>query len=134
MSKTLSKAEIVAVQDIRTEIVEVPEWGGAVAVREFTGAERDAFEQSMVKVGADGKRDVDMANMRARLCAVAIVDPDSGDPLFGAAEVAELTRKSGAALDRVFKAAQRINGMAADSVDVAEKNSGAALSGSSTSA
>ena len=65
--KTLTKDQIVAAVDIKTEVVEVPEWGGAVAVRELTGLERDAFEQSMVRVDADGKRQADMSNMRAKL-------------------------------------------------------------------
>lgn len=133
MTKTLSKAEIVAVQDIHTELVPVPEWGGSVAIRHLTAQERDTFEQSLVRTDAKGERSVDADNMRARLCAVCIVDPVTGDRLFGDAEVNELARKSGVALDRVFGAAQRLNGMAGDSVDEAAKNSGAAPSGASTS-
>ncbi len=132
--KTLSKAEIVAAVDIHTETVEVPEWGGAVAIRVLMATERDAFEQSLVKTGADGSRSVDTVNMRARLCAATVVDPVTGDRLFGDAEVHELGRKSAVALDRVFRAAQRLNGMAPDSVEDAAKNSAAAPSGSSTSA
>jgi hypothetical protein len=129
--QTLSKAAIVAVVDIKTEIVEVPEWGGAVAVRELTGTERDAFEQSMVKVGADGKRAPDLTNMRAKLCAWCMVDGITGDRLFSDQDLAELGNKSAVALDRVFRAAQRINGMGGEDV---EKNSAPDPSGSSTSA
>ena len=45
----LSKTAILCANDLQTEDVEVPEWGGAVRVRSFTGRERDAFEASMVR-------------------------------------------------------------------------------------
>ena len=45
----LSKTAILTANDLQTEDVEVPEWGGAVRVRSFTGRERDAFESSMVR-------------------------------------------------------------------------------------
>lgn len=134
MTQTLTKAEIQSASDIKTEVVDVPEWGGAVAVRELTGTERDAFEASLVRTLPDGKREADLSNMRAKLCAHCIVDGVTGDRLFGDDEIASLGTKSAAALDRVFKAAQRINGMGAEAVEQAEKNSEAALSGSSTSA
>lgn len=80
--KTLTKDQIVAAVDIKTELVDVPEWGGAVAVRGLTGLERDAFEQTMVRVDEAGKRQPDLSNMRAKLCAACIVDGETGDRLF----------------------------------------------------
>ena len=130
--RTLTKDQIVAAQDIKTEIVEVPEWGGAVAVRELTGIERDAFEQSLLRLTPEGKREPDLTNMRAKLCAACIVDGETGDRLFTEATLGELANKSAVALGRVFQVAQRINGMG--DVEDAEKNSAAAPSGSSTSA
>ena len=65
----LSKTAILCANDLQTEDVEVPEWGGAVRVRSFTGRERDAFEASMVR-GEGKDRKVDLTNMRARLASV----------------------------------------------------------------
>ena len=48
----LSKTAILTANDLQTEDIEVPEWGGAVRVRNFTGRERDAFESSMVRGNA----------------------------------------------------------------------------------
>ena len=60
----LSKTAILAENDLKSEDIEVPEWGGAVRVRSFTGRERDTFEASTVR--GDGKdRKVDLTNMRA---------------------------------------------------------------------
>jgi hypothetical protein len=132
MGKTLSKSDIVAASDIKTVEVEVPEWGGSVAVRELNGTERDAFEQSLMKTGADGKRMPDLANMAVKLCAWCIVDGETGDRLFADEHLPELANKNAVALSRVFKVAQRINGMGSDAVEDAAKNSPAAPSGSST--
>lgn len=119
---TLTRDAILEANDLKTESVEVPEWGGSVMVRTMTGADRDAFEDSMVTVGADGKRTPNMSNMRAKLVAMTAVD-EAGNRLFSAGDVEYLSRKSADALNRVFEAAQRINGMGAEAEQVAEKNS-----------
>ena len=43
----LSKSASLCANDLQTEDVDVPEWGGAVRVRSFTGRELDAFEASI---------------------------------------------------------------------------------------
>ncbi len=134
MKKTLSRDQIVSVSDIKTEYVDVPEWGGTVALRELTGAERDALEAQMVKV-VNGKREADTSNLRAKIVAACLVDGESGDRLFDDRTIRELGNKSAAALDRLFRVAQRLNGMdGMESVQEQQKNSEAAPSGSSISA
>jgi len=44
---TLNKEQILRADDLKTEEVDVPEWGGSVRVRVLTGTERDAFESSI---------------------------------------------------------------------------------------
>jgi len=44
----LTRDAILEAQDLQHEEVYIPEWGGSVRVRTLTGAERDAFEQSIV--------------------------------------------------------------------------------------
>ena len=128
----LSKTAILAAQDLQTEDVEVPEWGGAVRVRSFTGRERDAFEASMVR--GDGKdRKVDLTNMRARLVGLTVID-ETGQRLFTDEEVDLLGAKSGAALDRVFAVAQKLNGLSGADVEELSKNSSGVPSAVSTSA
>ena len=128
----LSKTAILAAQDLQTEDVEVPEWGGAVRVRSFTGRERDAFEASMVR--GDGRdRRVDLTNMRARLVGLTVID-ESGQRLFTDEEADLLGAKSGAALDRVFALAQKLNGLSGSDVEELTKNSSGVPSAASTSA
>ena len=128
----LSKTAILAAQDLQTEDVEVPEWGGTVRVRSFTGRERDAFEASMVR-GEGRDRKVDLTNMRARLVGLTVID-ETGQRLFTDEEVDLLGAKSGAALDRVFAVAQKLNGLSGSDVEELTKNSSGVPSAVSTSA
>lgn len=123
----LSKEEILNANDIVIEEVQVPEWGGSVFVRSLSGTDRDAFEQSVV----EGKK-MNLANIRARLCAKTICDAD-GERLFTDADVTALGRKSAKALNTVFEVAQGLNGLSTDDVKELEKNSGGGPSEDSTS-
>ena len=128
----LTKSAILAADDLKTEDVDVPEWGGTVRVRAFSGRERDAFEASLVR--GDGKdRKVDLTNMRARLVALTVVD-ESGQKVFTQDDVDLLGAKSDAALDRVFSVAQKLNGLSGADVEELTKNSSGAPSADSISA
>lgn len=103
--KYLSAEEIFAVQDLKREIVHVPEWGCDVIVSTMSGQQRDAFELSL-PTGGDLKHR--MQNIRARIVAACCVNED-GSPLFTLDQVEQLGRKSGSALKRLSTAAERLN-------------------------
>lgn len=127
----LKRSEILAVDDLKTETVSVPEWGGEVMVRSLTGAERDYFESSIVSL--DGKKTkTDLSNVRAKLVVVSCVD-ENGDSLFTAEDVEALGEKSASALQRVFEVAQHLSGLTAADVEELAKNSVPGLSAGSTS-
>lgn len=118
----LTKAQILAADDLTTEVVSVPEWGGEVRVRALSASERDQFEDKIVK--REGKHSrVILTDVRAKLAAVCMVN-EAGARLFTDAEVAELTKKSAAALQRVFEVAQRLAGITDEDAEELEKNSG----------
>jgi len=127
----LSKTDILSADDLKIQDVAVPEWHGSVRIRSLSGRERDAFEAGLVK-GEGKERKVDMANMRARLVGLTVIN-EFGERLFTDDEVELLGAKSGAALDRVFSAAQRLNGLASEDVEQLTKNSSGAQSAVSTS-
>lgn len=136
----LSKEAILSADDLEKELVEVPEWGGAVYVRALTGAERDAFEQSMVEMRTvrqgrkqETVREMRLQNIRARLCALTICD-EEGNRLFTDADVQALGRKSASALNRVFQVAQRLSGLTDEDVDELAGNSDEIRSDDSSSA
>jgi hypothetical protein len=126
---TLTKEQILKASDLKSETIEVPEWGGSVNIRTLTGAERDAFEQTMVIK----KGKTNLVNIRARLCAVTIVD-DAGNLVFDDKDIEDLGKKSGAALDRVFAVAQRLNGFGDKDIEDLGKNLNKGQSGDSISA
>lgn len=126
--KTLTREKILQASDIKTEKVNVPQWEGAVNVRTMTGTERDIFEQALL----DSREKNTIANIRARLCALVVVD-DEGKHLFTEEDITELGKKSSAALDIIFTVAQRMNGISKGDIKELEKNSDAAQKEGSTS-
>lgn len=122
----LTKQQILAVVDIEREDVEVPEWGGWVQIRAMTGAARDKFESGMVREVGKGKtaRTVkDYRNVRARGCALCIVEPDTDKLMFTTEEVIALGQKSASALDRVFTRCMKISKISEEDVKEIEGNS-----------
>jgi hypothetical protein len=117
----LTRDEILAVDDLLSEDVPVPEWGGTVRVRGLTGLERDKFESAHVKYRGR-KTDVNMVNIRARLVSLTVVDGD-GKRMFTNEDVRALGQKSAVALQRVFDVAQRLSGMSAEDLEELTKNS-----------
>lgn len=120
MAKLLSKAAILAAQDLPTEIVDVPEWGGAVMVRGLSGRERDAFEADVQLI--NGKDiTVNRQNFRAKLLSRCLVD-ESGARIFGPDDIEALGAKSAVAIDRVMDPALRLSGMSKEDVQELTEN------------
>jgi len=118
----LTAEDILSADDSLIQRVEVPEWGGHVFVRGMTGAERDAFEKSIIE--RRGKnREVNLDNLRAKL-VVATAQSSQGKPVFTGAHVAALGQKSALALHRVFKVAQDLSGLGDDDVEELTKELG----------
>jgi len=115
-TQTLSRESILtAAPPLALEVVEVPEWGGSVAVRELTGAERDAWEASVL--GDDGKpSDQAMTNARAKLVVRSVVD-DDGTRVFGDTDIEAVGALSARGLNRVFEVACRLSGLTAGDVE-----------------
>lgn len=117
----LTREAILNVDDLPRELVAVPEWGGEVYVRALTGAERDAFEQSIVEQRGKSTR-MNLRNIRAKLVSLAVID-GNGNRIFSDDDVKWLGNKSAAALDRIFEVAQRLSGLRDEDVDELAKNS-----------
>jgi hypothetical protein len=98
----LTKEAILNCNDLPTDVVEVPQWGGSVKVRGMTAGERDRFEDMIRTRG--------MGALRGTLASMCIVDED-GKRLFTDIEVAKLAEKSAEALDLVVEAASRLSGL-----------------------
>jgi hypothetical protein len=105
----LTKDAILKADDLKRELVSVPEWGGDVYVRGMTGADRDKFEASIIQMrGKD--QTLNMVNIRAKLASMTICD-EAGKLLFSEADIKGLSLKSASALQRVFAVAQKLSGI-----------------------
>ena len=104
----LTRETILAKQELQTELVSVPKWGGTVRVRELTGSERDRFEAAMVRMQKGGSTELTMDNARARLVSLSVID-QSGAKVFSEEDVVRLGNLSATALGTVFDVAARLS-------------------------
>lgn len=118
----LSRDAILAAQDLTRELVAVPEWGGHVYIRSLTGAERDKFEAD-ISGTKRGSTDLNLANLRARLVALTLVDSEGKRMFRGPGDVEQLGSKSSIALMRCFEKARELSGMTQAEVEELAKNS-----------
>ena len=130
----LNKQSILQANDLPIEDVEVPEWGGTVRVKTLTGAERDAFEDFITQ--RSGKKSkITTQDARARLVARTVVDeqgnlmftPDKyeirrGKRTYVPGDIPALTKKSAAALDRIFSVAMQLCGMKQEDIEDLTEN------------
>lgn len=110
--------QIKAAEDFQvSEPIPCPEWGAdcVLHVRTISGAERDAFEESvLVKKGK--KREVTLKDIRAKLVRLATCD-ERGTPVFEIGDERWITEKTSKPLDRLFSAAQKLNGITDEDVE-----------------
>lgn len=121
MSNYLKRSDILGHDDFVTEEVNVPEWGGVVVVKAMNGLERDAYESSLFELrGKNVIRKMD--NIRAKLVAMTVIDPETKELMFTVADIETLGKKSAAALDRIFTVAQRLSKITAEDIEELTKN------------
>ncbi|GIV86631.1 MAG: hypothetical protein KatS3mg054_0660 [Chloroflexus sp.] len=116
----LNREQILAANDINHEVVEVPEWGGAVRVRGLTALERDRLMATFFDLEGGGRIKAEKtAEYRVALAALGIVDED-GKRMFGDDDIAALGAKSPQAIERIADAVARLSGLT--DVEELEKN------------
>lgn len=118
----LNREQIQAAQDIGTETVSVPEWGGDVRIRGLSAKQRGLIVKRTTTVDKDGKVNSDFNQMQLLVVLVGCVDED-GHRLFSEADAEWLREKSAKALFRVFKTIAALSGMDGEAEEAAAKNS-----------
>jgi hypothetical protein len=109
----LSRDQILQAQDLRSEEVSVPEWGGVIRVRELAAGERERI--AGLVTAHDGRS-------REIMVALTAIDGD-GNQLFSLDDIEELAKKGEAAIQRVAEVASRLSGIGKAAEAQAEKNS-----------
>ncbi len=132
-AKLLNREQILTAQDIKTVDVDVPAWGGTVRLAEITAADRNNL-QSMT-LDSDNKprplREISDI-MTFNLVAMCLMDEDGKRPFMiddgkgglmpDADGVKALGRKNAVALNKVYQAADRLNGITGAAGDEIRKN------------
>ena len=116
----LSKDDILGADDLPTKTVHVPQWGGDVRIKTLNGSEREELERLINEFKTRGKLPGGKA-VRAVAVAMSAVDDDSVR-LFSNAEIPELAKKSGAALDLLLDEILALNGMTKEAAAELEGN------------
>lgn len=109
----LNKTQILESNDLVTEIVAVPEWGGEVIVRGMSGVDRDKYESTLYKIKGQNVS-ISLENIRALIVCLSVID-EQGNKLFNLKEVEELGKKSASALEKVANVASRLSGLTQES-------------------
>lgn len=119
----------------RRDTVWIEQWQANATLEVMTGAERDAYEAEItgtrIRQG-DNTRTLNLANIRARLVARCLIDPDTGDRLYDwrqPKDLDELGATDSAVLDQLFTAASQLNGITKKDIDELTKNSNAEANG-----
>jgi hypothetical protein len=116
----LTAEQIRNQNDLKIEIVDVPEWGGEVKIKEMNVRQRGEFEL-WVK-----KNENNLVEIRERLLVMVVVD-DDGMPLFKESDVSVLQQKNAVPVDRIFEAAIKLNKLSNKSLDDEIKKSQATI-------
>lgn len=119
MSEFLTPAQILEQPTLVIEELDVPEWKGKVRIKMLSARERDEFEASTVEI-KNGKQRPNIANLRARLVQLAVVDAE-GRRMFTRHDIKVLGELPAAGLQRVFNKIQEMSAISdEDMEDMAE--------------
>tara|TARA_R110002012_G_scaffold120651_1_gene270058 strand:+ start:13669 stop:14010 length:342 start_codon:yes stop_codon:yes gene_type:complete len=110
----LTLDEIKSVDDIKTQTVQVPEWGGELLVKSMSGRLRSNLEQKVSSNAPHG----DVKMMIVTACCVK----DDGTPMFSTSDKKWLAEKAAAPLETIFEAACKMSGIGIDAAEEAEGN------------
>lgn len=108
--RILSVEDILSAEDLPSETVPVPEWGGAVTIRGFSKAREFAIRQEAM--GADG---LDEERFEMLLFINGVVEPQ-----FSVDQLEVLKEKSGSVIDRVLTRIMDISGLSKEAQERAK--------------
>jgi hypothetical protein len=128
--------QILAADDIVTEIVKVPEWGVDVEVRSMTGAERTRILD--LAMADDGE--MNLQTVYPEVVIASAFEPPaegaargSGAQIFTPEDREALQQKNAVAVDRLAQVGLRLGGFTQESADAVGKDSSATPEGDSSS-
>lgn len=123
----LDRDTILSKTALKREVVDVPEWGGTIHVRELTAGERTRYEVGMSDMVQGEQTDPikkvqRFIDMRARIASMACVNED-GSRMFKDDDITALNQLSGNVLDRISSVVLRLSGYTLAEQEKLKKNS-----------
>jgi len=104
---------ILASEDIKGELVEVPEWDATIEMRTITAAQRARLFDAAT--GEDGHVVTD--KLYSLIIVMTSFDPDTGERVFDESDAAAIADKSAKVVSRVADVAMRLSGLTDSAVD-----------------
>ncbi len=111
----LSAASILAAEDIKFEVVEVPEWGGSVYLQQMNAEETRAFSKLM-------QTTVNEENGMFLMLIHSARTGKDGELVFTIEQLPELRKKNFDVLLRLQRIALRLNKMGAEGQEALKKD------------
>lgn len=107
----LTREAILNAQRLKTDSIDVPEWGGVVNVRQLTALERFAFFDALDELseGEDNKRKKDL-NASGLFVCWTVVD-EKGERLFQDSDLDALIASNAHVVERIATHAGKLNGI-----------------------
>jgi hypothetical protein len=117
-----SPDDILNTMDAKTTVVPVPEWNFSLLIQVPTVGESAAIRQRCLKMDGKGNVTLDQERFDLERFITAVRNPQTGKPLFTAAEhYHALKRKSASAMQRVLKNLTELTGDGEEDVKAAEE-------------
>ena len=116
--KGLTVAEIRAVEDRKLEMVDIPEWGGAVYLRPMSGVERDEMEGLAIRIDDATER----GQAIKKFFVLELVVNEDGEKLFKEEDWVWLMKKSSSAILKIVRHVREDNGLGPQAAEETAKN------------
>lgn len=117
--KTL-REQIFSASDIEEMVITVKEWGDAkIKVCSLTAGEGGAL---FAKAKKDKHGNMNAQDLAVRLVIAASFHPDTGEKIFGDADLATLSGKSLGPIQQIAQEIMKLSGMDSGALEEAEKN------------
>jgi hypothetical protein len=118
MAKFLTKELIKNANDVKMELVDVPEWGGKMYIKSLSAIEREELRK---EIGEGTDKEMDIIKVQMKLLSLTIVGEDKVK-LFTEEDVEWLKGKSAVVLDRLFLVSQKMAGLGVEATEEIAKN------------
>jgi hypothetical protein len=94
---------------LKSKDIDVPEWGVEAHVVELTSEELDKWNSSVFKTKGARVTSVSLSGQTARLVALAVRDPETGERIFSDSDIPSIQRLPAAGGNRIAKVARELS-------------------------